>query len=97
MALAAVALGACCVPRVAEAQTGGDATSVQAAMKQAEQQVAQGLTSESRLEFGGSDDWIELKTGEWLRGDLHWLRPKGLESGKNVNFYSQKLDAQTLS
>ncbi|MGB5220806.1 MAG: DUF481 domain-containing protein [Polyangiales bacterium] len=97
MALVAVALGACCVPRAAEAQTGGDATSVQAAMKQAEQQVAQGLTSESRLEFGGSDDWVELKTGEWLRGDLHWLRPKGLESGKNVNFYSQKLDAQTLS
>jgi hypothetical protein len=46
-------------------------------MKQAEQQVAQGLTSESRLEFGGSDDWIELKTGEWLRGDLHWCVQKG--------------------
>ena len=97
MALAVVALGACCVPRASQAQTEGDATSVQAAMKQAERQVAEGLTSDSRLEFGDTDDWIELKTGEWLRGDLHWLRPKGLESGKNVNFYSNKLDGLTLS
>ena len=97
LVLAAVALGVCCVPRVAEAQTGGDATSVQAAMKQAERQVAEGLTSDSRLKFGDADDWIELKTGEWLRGDFHWLRPKGLESGKNVSFYSNKLDGLTLS
>lgn len=97
MALAAMALGACCIPRVAEAQLGGDATSVQAAMKQAERQIAEGLTTESKLEFGDGDDWIELETGEWLRGDLHWLRPKGLEAGKNVNFYSNKLDDLTLS
>ncbi len=97
MALAAAALGACCVPRLAHAQTQGDATSVQGALKQAEHQVTEGLTSDSRLEFGDTDDWIELKTGEWLRGDLHWLRPKGLETGKNVNFYSKKLDGLTLS
>ena len=97
MALAAVALSACCLPRVAEAQPGGDPTSVQAAMKQAERQVTEGLSSDYRLEFGDTDDWIELNTGEWLRGDLHWLRPKGLEAGKNVNFYSNKLDGLTLS
>jgi hypothetical protein len=70
-ALAVVALGVCCVPRAAQAQTGGDATSVQSALKQAQRQAAEGLTSDSRLEFGDTDDWIELKTGEWLRGDLH--------------------------
>jgi hypothetical protein len=97
MARAAVALGTCSVPLAAEAQTGGDAASVQAAMKRAEQQVAEGLASESRIEFGDSNDWIELTTGEWLKGDLHWLRPKGLESGKNLSFYSKKLDGLTLS
>jgi len=97
MALAVVALGACCVPRAARAQTGEDATSVQGAMKQNERQVTEGLSSEYRLVFGDTDDWIELTTGEWLRGDLHWLRPKGLEAGKNVNFYSNKLDGLTLS
>jgi hypothetical protein len=66
-------------------------------MKQTEQEVTEGLSSDYRLEFGDTDDWIELKTGEWLRGDLHWLRPKGLESGKNVSFYSNKLDGLTLS
>jgi hypothetical protein len=97
MALAVVALGACCVPRASQAQTGGDATSVQSALKQTERQVTKGLSSDYRLEFGDTDDWIELKTGEWLRGDLHWLRPKGLEAGKNLNFYSNKLDGLTLS
>ncbi|HET6415593.1 MAG TPA: DUF481 domain-containing protein [Polyangiales bacterium] len=97
MALAVVALGACCVPRAVHAQTGGDATSVQSALKQAQREAAEGLTTESRLEFGDTDDWIELKTGEWLRGDLRWLRPKGLEAGQNLNFYSNKLDSLTLS
>jgi len=97
MALALVALGACCVPRAARAQTGEDAPSVQGATKQTERQVTEGLSSGYRLEFGDTDDWIQLTTGEWLRGDLHWLRPKGLEAGKNVNFYSNKLDAMTLS
>ena len=97
MALAAVALGACCAPHAAHAQTGGDATSVQAAMKRAERLVAEGLSSDSRLEFGDSDDWIELKTGEWLRGDLQWLHPKGLEAGLNASFYSNELDDLTFS
>ena len=97
MALAAMALGVCCIPLGAQAQTPGDATSVEGAMKQTEQQVTEGLSSEYRLEFGDSDDWIELSTGEWLRGKLHWLRPKGLESGKDINFYSNKLDSLTLS
>jgi hypothetical protein len=97
VALAAMALGMCCVPRAAQSQTPGDATSVQGAMKQTERNAAEGLSSEYKLEFGDTDDWIELKTGEWLRGDLHWLRPKGLEAGQNVNFYSNKLDALTLS
>ena len=97
MALAAVALGVCSVPRVAQAQTPGDATSVQGAMKQTERQATEGLSSEYRLEFGDTDDWIEFETGEWLRGDLRWLRPKGLEAGQNLNFYSNKLDSLTLS
>jgi len=97
VALSVFVVGACCVPAATQAQAGGDATSVQAAMRQAEQQAAEGLTRESRLEFGDTDDWIELSTGEWLRGDLHTLRPKGLESGKNLSFYSNKLDGLTLS
>ena len=97
MAVAAVALRVCCVPLVAQAQTPGDATSVQGAMKQTERQATEGLSSEYRLEFGDTDDWIELETGEWLRGDLRWLRPKGLEAGQNLNFYSNKLDSLTLS
>ena len=62
-------------------------------MKQAERQVTEGLSSGYRLEFGDTDDWIQLTTGEWLRGDLHWLRPKGLEAGQDVSFYSNKLVA----
>lgn len=77
MALAAVALGACCVPRAARAQTGGDATSVQAAMKQIERQVTEGLSSDYKLEFGDTDDWIELETGEWLRATSSGCVQKG--------------------
>ncbi|MGB8328850.1 MAG: hypothetical protein WCE62_01890 [Polyangiales bacterium] len=55
------------------------------------------LTEGYELEFRDTDDWIEIKTGEWLRGDLRSLRPKGLEAGSNLELYSKNLDDLTFS
>jgi putative salt-induced outer membrane protein YdiY len=75
----------------------GTVSRVESALRQTQQKVKQGITDDYRIEFGDTNDWIELKTGEWLRGDFHWLRPKGLESGADVDFYSNQLDDLTFS
>jgi len=75
----------------------GVVSKVESALRQTQQKAKEGFVEDYKLEFGDSDDWIELNTGEWLRGDVRRLRPKGLEAGADLKFYSQKLDDLTFS
>lgn len=69
----------------------------QTAATRAQPETDGGLASEYVLELGDSDDWIQFNTGEWLRGKLHALRPKGIEAGMDLEFYSEELGDLTLS
>jgi putative salt-induced outer membrane protein YdiY len=93
-------------PAQARAQSGSTTPSgepstsvarVESATKQAEGKVGQGLPTKYELEFGDSDDWIQFKTGEWLRGKLHALKPRGIEAGFEVEFYSEELEDLSFS
>jgi len=70
---------------------------VEPATKHAAQDHREGLTTEYALQFGDSDDWIQFTTGEWVRGNLNSLRPRGIEAGFEVEFYSEELDDLTFS
>ena len=70
---------------------------VEHATRRAAQKAQEGLGTEYELEFGDSDDWLQFTTGEWVRGNLNSLRPKGIETGFNVEFYSKELDDLTFS
>jgi len=64
------------------------------------QQASDGLTTnesstpnaEYTIVFGDSHDWLQLTTGEWLRGRLRWMHAKGLQAGEQVKFYSEQLN-----
>jgi putative salt-induced outer membrane protein YdiY len=64
---------------------------VEKAMEQVEEETEQGLPAEFTLEFGDTYDWIRLTSGEWLKGELRWMREK------DVEFDSDKLDIITFS
>lgn len=42
------------------------------------------------IEFGDSNDWIQFKAGEWLKGELRWMRQK------EVEFKSKKLKTMSF-
>ncbi len=54
-----------------------------------EEKTEVGFPDEFTIEFDESHDWIRLTSGEWLRGDLNWMRDKDFE------FDSDKLDIIT--
>ena len=54
-----------------------------------EEKTEAGFPDEFTIEFDESHDWIRLTSGEWLRGDLNWMRDKDFE------FDSDKLDIIT--
>ena len=54
-----------------------------------EEKTEAGFPDEFTIQFDESHDWIRLTSGEWLRGDLHWMRDKDFE------FDSDKLDIIT--
>lgn len=59
-------------------------------------EATEGLLPEYTIKFGDTDDWLQLNTGEWLRGNLRWMRAKGIQAGENVMFYSEKLNDLTF-
>jgi hypothetical protein len=75
----------------------GPASKVESAMKKTQADVERGLTPDYTIEFGDTDDWLQFTTGEWLRGNLRWVRAKGMEAGENVRFYSQQFYSETFS
>jgi putative salt-induced outer membrane protein YdiY len=64
---------------------------VEKAMEQAEEDAEAGLPAEFTIKFGDTYDWLRLTSGEWLKGELHWMREKDIE------FDSDKLDLLTFS
>ena len=62
----------------------GAVPQVQEAVEQAEAAVEVGIPADFTIEFGDTDDWIQFKAGEWLKGELKWMRQKEFE------FYSKK-------
>jgi putative salt-induced outer membrane protein YdiY len=64
---------------------------VEKSIDQAEEDAEAGLPAEFTIQFGDTDDWLRLTSGEWLKGELHWMREKDIE------FDSDKLDLLTFS
>ena len=64
---------------------------VEKAIEQVEEDTETGLPAEFTIEFGDTWDWLRLTSGEWLKGELRWMREKDLE------FDSDKLDILTFS
>jgi putative salt-induced outer membrane protein YdiY len=60
-------------------------------VEKVEEETEQGIPAEFTIQFGDNDDWLRLTSGEWLKGDLNWMRDKDLE------FDSDKLDLLTFS
>ncbi len=67
------------------------AAEVEQAIDQAEVDAEAGLPAEFTIKFGDSYDWLRLTSGEWLKGEVHWMREKDIE------FDSDKLDLLTFS
>ncbi|NNK09479.1 MAG: DUF481 domain-containing protein [Myxococcales bacterium] len=60
---------------------------VQEAVEQAEAAVEVGIPADFTIEFGDTDDWIQFKAGEWLKGELKWMR----QTDNEMEFESKKL------
>ena len=89
-AVFAVVAALCCGQPRAQAQD-GQTDGVEKAMEQVEEETEQGLPAEFTITFGDTYDWIRLTSGEWLKGELRWMRDK------DVEFDSDKLDIITFS
>ncbi len=64
---------------------------VEKAIEQVEEDTEAELPAEFTIKFGDTSDWLRLTSGEWLKGELHWMREKDIE------FNSDKLDLLTFS
>ena len=64
---------------------------VEKAIEQVEEETEEGLPAEFTIQFGDTYDWLRLTSGEWLKGEIHWMREKDIE------FDSDKLDVITFS
>lgn len=62
---------------------------VEKVVKEGEQSSEEGLPDEYTIEFGDTYDWLRLSSGEWLKGEFHWMRDKEFE------FDSADLDVVT--
>jgi len=64
---------------------------IEKAIEQVEDDTEAGLPAEFTIKFGDTHDWLRLTSGEWLKGEVHWMREKDIE------FDSDKLDLLTFS
>ncbi len=64
---------------------------VEKALEQVEEKTEGPIPTKFTIEFDDTHDWIRLTSGEWLKGDLNWMREKEFE------FDSDKLDIVTKS
>jgi putative salt-induced outer membrane protein YdiY len=78
------------VPTVAVESSEG-VREVEKAMEQVEEETKRGLPAEFTINFGDVYDWLQLNSGEWLKGNLKRMREDELE------FDSDKLDLLKFS
>lgn len=71
-------------------ETATAASEVEQAMNKAEERSRDGLPAQFMIEFGDSFDWLQLTSGEWLKGTLERMREE------QVEFDSDKLDLVEL-
>jgi hypothetical protein len=71
---------------VAPAQAAATIDSVQESMAQIQLQAASGVSDAYVLEFGDTFDWVQLVSGEWIKGNIARMRNDKME------FDSDKLD-----
>ena len=64
---------------------------VLAQAEQVEEKTEGPIPTKFTIEFDDTHDWLRLTSGEWLKGDLNWMREK------NFEFDSDKLDIITKS
>lgn len=64
---------------------------VEKAMEEVEEETEEGLPAEFTIKFGDTYDWLRLTSGEWLKGEMHWMRDRDIE------FDSDKLDLLNFS
>jgi putative salt-induced outer membrane protein YdiY len=64
---------------------------VEKAIEQVEDDTEAGLPAEFTIKFGDTHDWLRLTSGEWLKGEVRWMREKDIE------FDSDKLDLLNFS
>jgi len=64
--------------------------SVRASMMRVRAQTAAGVPDSFVIEFGDTFDWVQLVSGEWLKGEIKRMRDDTLE------FESDKLDLQSI-
>jgi hypothetical protein len=59
----------------------GPASALHAQASEADTEVdpATGFPSGYWVEFGDGEDWMRLTSGEWLRGNLNWMRDGDFE------------------
>ena len=80
------ALPASGVDTAAPAQAAATIDSVQESMAKIQLQAASGVGDAYVLEFGDSFDWVQLVSGEWIKGNIARMRNEKME------FDSDKLD-----
>ncbi|MGB8329289.1 MAG: DUF481 domain-containing protein, partial [Polyangiales bacterium] len=68
----------------------GGVESVKASMMRVQAQASTGLSESHVIEFGDTFDWIQLVSGEWLKGEIKRMRNETLE------FDSDKLEMQYI-
>jgi hypothetical protein len=64
--------------------------SVKASMMRVQAQASAGVPDNYVIEFGDTFDWIQLVSGEWLKGEIKRMRDDSLE------FDSDKLDVEQI-
>jgi hypothetical protein len=63
---------------------------VKASMARVEEQEVAGIGATYIIEFGDTFDWVQMVSGEWLKGEMKRMRDDNLE------FDSDKLDMQNI-
>jgi len=72
------------------AESRGTVESVKASVMRVQAQASTGLPEDYVIEFGDTFDWIQLVSGEWLKGEIKRMRDDNLE------FDSDELGMQSI-
>lgn len=52
---------------------------VEQVVQEAEKSPQEGIPHRYTIEFGDTFDWLRLSSGEWIKGEFHWMRDQEFE------------------